>query len=99
MGNEKDGDGREVTGPIPHSSPPCHVLPKGYSSLQLAGSPEGMATIPSKLGSFTLWLLVQFAQGESPGAWRVRRKGVFVLSLPPHAQGWQWLPSCPSGWG
>lgn len=58
-------------------------FPKGYSSLQLARSLEGMARVPSKLGSLTLWLLVQFPQGESPGAWRVRRQEVFIPSLPP----------------
>lgn len=42
-----------------------------------------MARVPSKLGSLTLWLLVQFPQGESPGAWRVRRQEVFIPSLPP----------------
>lgn len=61
---------------------PAVCSPKGYSSLQLARSLEGMARVPSKLGSLTLWPLVQFPQGESPGAWRVRRQEVFIPSLP-----------------
>lgn len=43
---------------------PAVCSQKGYSSLQLARSLEGMARVPNKLGSLTLWLLVQFPQGE-----------------------------------